>query len=232
MRRPQPAVRAHGPADAAVPGAGPLPPKDAGGPPMRMPAVPTGEENPPATVARKGGAPGWMPRTTEGEPGPENACTVPPWHQLRWRTGRFLHALKVGTRTGDRRLDEADGPPKCLALNAITAFRVRDLTFPARERPDDPARMYVEPDGTGVLLALAASLGPTPPRGPPDPDVGTLPVLTAGLAGFHPSKRRPMPGNRKLWQGRSRFREGSWDIRPCVPADADRRENSAGKSKI
>ena len=102
MRRPQPAVRARGPADAAVPGAGPLPPRDVGGLPMRMPAVPTGEGNPPAAVARKGGAPGWMPRTTEGEPGPGNACTVLRWHQLRWRTGRFLHALKVGTRTGDR----------------------------------------------------------------------------------------------------------------------------------
>ena len=208
MRRPQPAVRARGPADAAVPGAGPLPPRDVGGLPMRMPAVPTGEGNPPAAVARKGEAPGWMPRTTEGEPDPGNACTVLRWHQLRWRPGRFLHALKVGTRTGDRRLDEADGPPKCLALNAITAFRVWDLTFLARERPDDPARMYAGPDETGVLFALAASLGPTPPRGPPDPDVRTLPVLTAGLAGFHPSKRRPMPGNRKLWQGMVAFSGG------------------------
>ena len=160
----------------------------------------TGEENPPAAVRRKGGAPGWMPPNTEGEPGPENACTVLRWHQLRWRTGRFFHALKVGTRIGDRRLDHADDPPKCLAFDAITAFRVRNLTFPARERPDDPARMYAGPDGTGVLFALAASLGPTPPRGPPDPDVRTLVVLTAGLAGFHPSKRQPMPGNRKLWQ--------------------------------
>ena len=181
--------------------AGPLPPKDVGGPPMRMPAVPTGEGNPPAAVARKGGAPGWMPRTTEGEPDLENACTVPPWHQLRWRTGRFFHALKVGTRIKDQRLDEADDLRKCLALNAITAFRVRNLTFLARERPDDPARMYAGPDGVGVLLALAASLGPTPPRGPPDPDVRTFVALTAGLAGFHPSKRQPMPGNRKLWQG-------------------------------
>ena len=180
---------------------GPLPPKDVGGPPMRMPAVSAREENPPAAVARKGEALDWMPRTTEGEPGPENACTVLRWHQLRWRTGRFLHALKVGTRTGDRKLDEADGPRKCLALNAITAFRVRNLTFLARERPDDPARMYAGPDGIEVLFALAASLGPTPPRGPPDPDVRTFVVLTAGLAGFHPSKRQPVPGNRKLWLG-------------------------------
>jgi len=26
-------------------------------------------------------------------------------------------------------------------------------------------------------------------------------VLTAGLAGFHPSKRPPLPGTEKLWQG-------------------------------
>ena len=36
---------------------GPLPPKDVGDPPMRMPAVPTGEGNPPAAVRRKGGHP-------------------------------------------------------------------------------------------------------------------------------------------------------------------------------
>ena len=26
-------------------------------------------------------------------------------------------------------------------------------------------------------------------------------VLTAGLAGFHPSKRQPLPGTAKLWEG-------------------------------
>ena len=179
----------------------PLPPKDVGGPPMRMLAVSAREGNPPAAVARKGGALDWTLLTTEGEPDLENACTVLRWHQLRWRTGRFLHALKVGTRIEDRKLDEADDLRKCLAFDAITAFRVRNLTFLARERPDDPARMYAGPDEIEVLFALAASLGPTPPRGPPDPDVRTFVVLTAGLAGFHPSKRQPMPGNRKLWQG-------------------------------
>ena len=100
MRRPQPAARAHGPADAAMSGAGPLRPKDVGGPPMRLLVVPTGEGNPLAAVSRKGGALDWMARTTEGEPDPGNACTVLRWHQLRWRVERFLHALKVGTRTG------------------------------------------------------------------------------------------------------------------------------------
>ena len=34
----------------------------------------------------------------------------------------------------------------------------------------------------------------------PDPDLRTFVILTAGLAGFHPSKRQPMSGTRELWQ--------------------------------
>ncbi|MCY4459382.1 MAG: hypothetical protein OXC26_03120 [Albidovulum sp.] len=32
-------------------------------------------------------------------------------------------------------------------------------------------------------------------------DIGIFVVLAAGLAGFHASKRLPLPGTRKLWQG-------------------------------
>ena len=32
-------------------------------------------------------------------------------------------------------------------------------------------------------------------------DIRTFVVLVAGLAGFHASKRQPLPGTRKLWQG-------------------------------
>ncbi len=30
---------------------------------------------------------------------------------------------------------------------------------------------------------------------------GRFVVLTGGLAGFHPSKRQPLPGTETLWQG-------------------------------
>ena len=49
-----------------------------------------------------------------------------------------------------------------LAFDAITAFRIRDLS----------------------LLAIADFV-----------------VLTAGLAGFHPSKRQPLPGAQKFREG-------------------------------
>ena len=32
-------------------------------------------------------------------------------------------------------------------------------------------------------------------------DIRTFVALVAGQAGFHPSKRQPLPGTQKVWQG-------------------------------
>ena len=39
------------------------------------------------------------------------------------------------------------------------------------------------------------------PQGPPGMTVAGFVVLTAGLAGFHPSKRQPFLGTQELWEG-------------------------------
>ena len=176
-----------------------IPPGRAGGEPLRMIAVSAREEDPPASAKGKGLD--WLLLTTEGEEDLETACTVLRWYELRWQIERFFHALKVGTRVEDRRLDAADDLRKCLAFDAITAFRVWDLTWLARDRPDQPAAGHVQPDEITVLFALAKRLNVKVPRGPPEPDIRTFVILTAGLAGFHPTKRQPMPGTKKLWQG-------------------------------
>ncbi len=181
-----------------------LPPKDrAGEAPVRMTAVSALEENPPRRPAEgKKSAPlHWMLLTTEGEAGLETARTALRWYELRWRIERFFHALKVGTRIEDRRLDDADDLRKCFAFDAITAFRVWDLSLLARERPDDPAERHITREDITVLCALAARHGFKVPRAPPDMTVAGFVVLTGGLAGFHPSKRQPLPGTQKLWEG-------------------------------
>ena len=98
---------------------------------------------PASTKPRSGPPLHWMLLTTEGGAGIETARTVLRWYGLRWRTGRFFHALRQGTRIEDRRLDHADGLRKCLAVDAITAFMVWDLSLLARERPDGPATSHV-----------------------------------------------------------------------------------------
>ena len=142
-----------------------LPPKDrAGEAPVRMIAVSAREENPPRRLAtgkrkKRNGPLHWMLPATEGEAGLDAACTALRRHGLRWRIERFFHALKTGTRIEDRRLDEAGDLRKCLAFDAVTAFRVRDLSLLARERPDDPASRHVAGDDFRALRALAARHG-------------------------------------------------------------------------
>ena len=188
-----------------------LPPKDRGDePPRRMIAVSALEENPPRRPSLPASKTGkkkknqplhWMLLTTEGQGDLDTARTVLRWYELRWRIERFFHALKVGTRIEDRRLDEADDLRKCLAFDAITAFRVWDLSLLARERPDDPAGQHVTGDDIRALCALASHYGFKVPRGPPEMTIAGFVVLTGGLAGFHPSKRQPLPGTQKLWEG-------------------------------
>ncbi len=184
-----------------------LPPKDRpGDPPIRMTAVSALEEDPPRrragrTTETDGGPLHWMLLTAEGRAGVETARTALLWYELRWRVERFFHALKQGTRIEDRRLDHADDLGKCLAFDAITAFRVWDLTHLARERPDDPATWHVTRQDVTALRALAAHHGFSVARGPPNMTVARFVTLTGGLAGFHPLRRQPLPGTQKLWEG-------------------------------
>ncbi len=101
------------------------------------------------------------------------------------------------------RPDAASDLRGCLAFDAITAVRVRDLQLPARESPDSPAERHVSPESGGAVVIHAAYGRVIGQRAPPEPDRTVARHLTpvAGLAGFRPTKRQPLPGTRKPWQG-------------------------------
>ncbi len=71
--------------------------------------------------------------STEGEADLQGAETL-----LRGRIERFFHALKQGTRIGDRRLDHADDLRKRIAFDAA-AFRAWDTAWLARNLLGEPA---------------------------------------------------------------------------------------------
>ncbi len=56
-------------------------------------------------------------------------------------------------------------------------------------------------DDIQARCALASHLGFKVPRGPPEMTIAGFVVLTGGRAGFHSSKRQPLPGTQKLWEG-------------------------------
>ncbi len=179
-------------------------------PPIRMIAVSAREEDPPRRPALPASKTGkkksqplhWMLLTTEGKGDLDTACTVLRWYELRWRIKRFFHALKVGTRIEDRRLDEADDLKKCLAFDAITAFRVCGIFHSSPARGRKTRLIDLSPRTTSGRSALSPpTMVSRSPRGPPEMTIAGFVVLTGGLAGFHPSKRQPLPGTQKLWEG-------------------------------
>ncbi len=160
-------------------------------------------ENPPGNVVRKGEAPHWTPLSSGGGDGMRTAETALRRYGPRRRIGERFRALRTGTGIRDRRPDAAGDLRGCLAFDAMNAFRVRDLQLPARESPDSPAEPHVSPESGGAVVIHAAYGRVIGQRAPPEPDMTVARHLTpvAGLAGFRPTKRRPLPGTRKPWQG-------------------------------
>ena len=66
----------------------------------------------------------WLLVSSEGGPTAEWAERIVGWYEARWGIEEYFRVLKSGTRIEDRRLQEADALVKCLAFDAITAWRV------------------------------------------------------------------------------------------------------------
>ncbi len=69
----------------------------------------------------------------------------------RWAIEEDFKTLKPQTRIENRRLDEADDLRRCLAFDAIMAWRVFDIQRAARAEPDRPARDVFDEDELTAL---------------------------------------------------------------------------------
>ncbi len=115
-----------------------LPPGDfSTDPPVSMLAVSACEETPPASVrgraGRRGGPLRWILLMLSDDAGPgaadpDCATAVLDWYALHWKIEHFFSTLKQGTCIEGRRLDQADDLRKCFAFDAITVFRIWDLS--------------------------------------------------------------------------------------------------------
>ena len=145
----------------------------------------------------------WLLVSSEGGPTAEWAERIVGWYEARWGIEEYFRVLKSGTRIEDRRLQEADALVKCLAFDAVTAWRVFSLDRYARDAPETPAEEVLTEDERQVIgmVVRAERLLPPAECGRPFPaDIRSWVVLLARMAGWQPSKRRPLPGNEVLWR--------------------------------
>lgn len=126
------------------------------------------------------------------------------WYTYRWRIERYHLVLKSGCRIEDRQLRTAGRLEACLAVYAVVALRVLQLTEQARETPDAPASDVVSAEEWQVLWTA---------RHPGEPPPTAIPTLRqvvreiAQFGGFLARKSDGEPGVITLWRGLQRLND-------------------------
>lgn len=143
----------------------------------------------------------WFLLCTEGGADVGNAVRICQWYEARWGIEEYFRALKTGCQVEERQFDDVEDLMKCLAFDAITAWRVFDLQRVAKKEPDRLAAEVVEPDELEVCQLLLHEVDRRCPiRPPPELTILDYVVGLGRIAGFSPTRRQPVPGTKKLWQ--------------------------------
>ena len=174
-------------------------------------AVSAREDHPPAGVKKPLN---WLLLCSEGEADASNALRICQWYEARWGIEEYFRVLKSGTKISKRQCDDAVDLVKCLAFDAITAWRVFELQRLARSEPDELASRVVDPEEIETCQILLSDLYRTRPSpAPPDLTVHEYAVQVGKLAGFLPTRRQPLPGTKLLWLGMVELLAGMRSIR-------------------
>ncbi len=138
----------------------------------------------------------WLLLASYGQPTARDALRIAAHYENRWGIEEYFRVLKSGMRIEDRRLRTAESLGKCLAFDAIDAWRMFELDRYARDAPDTPVGEVLTPLQIYIVDTVTESEQLLPPPG----DIRSYVMRLARLAGFRPSKRRPLPGNEILWR--------------------------------
>ena len=131
----------------------------------------------------------WLLLTSEGQPGKADALRAVQRYENRWGIEEFFRVLKSGMRIQDRQLRTADSLQRCLAFDAVNAWRVFELQRYAREEPETPAREVLSETEMEVIedfVQFRRLLPPAQRERPPPEDIRGRVVRLARIAGFRP----------------------------------------------
>ena len=95
----------------------------------------------------------WLLVSSDGEPTKRDALRIVQRYGSRWGIEEYFRVLKSGMRIQDRRLRTGAGLAKCLAFDAIQAWRVFQLD---RYAPDTPASAVLTAQERYVIDTLAS----------------------------------------------------------------------------
>lgn len=161
----------------------------------------------------------WLLLTTASVQTADDARERLDWYAARWGIEVWHRVLKSGCRIEARELADAANLQRCLALDAVIAWRLLSATILVRTLPDAPCTILLT---TAECQALSCTNHrvPTPP---PDPPSLRPAVRWIGqLGGFLGRTRDGDPGVTALWQGGHRLADLSARyaiMKPSPPRD-------------
>ena len=128
----------------------------------------------------------------------ESAKKIVRWYSFRWRIEEFHKVLKSGCNIEASRLGTAEKLSKVITLKSIAAFRICQLTYLAREQPEESAEISLsKSEWKSAFLQLNGSTKPLPKK---PPTLHEAVRWIAQLGGFT-GRKNQNPGITTLWRG-------------------------------
>ncbi len=155
----------------------------------------------------------WFLLCSEGETDSDNAARIVGWYEKRWGIEEYFWVVKSGCQVEKRQFDDAEDMLKCLAFDAITAWRVFYLHRMAKYEPNLRAAEVIEAEEFKVLEVLLFQIDHRLIRPPPEMTILEYTVDLGRISGYRPTKRQPMPGTKILWMARKKQMESIQTIK-------------------
>jgi transposase Tn5 family protein len=147
----------------------------------------------------------------------DQAQQIVTFYTYRWLIERFHYVLKSGCKLEERQLREEKRLERLLAVYSLVAWKLLWLTYQARQTPDAPCTVLLQPAEWQALYAFIhrTQRFPTTP-----PSLHQAVGWIAQLGGFLGRKGDAEPGVKVLWRGWSRFQDilDTWVISHPSPS--------------
>lgn len=119
------------------------------------------------------------------------------YYEKRWIIERFHYTLKSGALQVERlQFDNFNRLKNALQLYSIIAWYMMSLLSVAKSEPQTPIETIADPNEVEILKALSSKEVTTAKQAV---------LAIASLAGFAPSKKQPLPGEKIFAQGMQTF---------------------------
>ena len=140
------------------------------------------------------------------------------WYSYRWLVERFHYVLKSGCKLEARQLREAPRLERLLAVFSLVAWHLLWLTYQARQTPEAPCTVALQPIEWHALFAFIHRTQRLPDQ---PPSLHQVVRWIGQLGGFLGRKGDGEPGVKVLWRGWQRLQDiaATWSITFPPPQD-------------